>query len=296
MKLVNIFSNQKLIERKITDKKLDKRLKEGIKRKVIPGEQWFRKPENWYSITAYANPYKTPYKELKILLKNSKELKPILTKTLKIFYGIGIADSENAINEWDLQQQKYSELVVIDAINQFIEGSIQGLQNLVYEYPNSKIMFKGFNAIFEDLSRKDLIPSNRKFKQITHICLGNTIGNFEQEEIFGIFSKNMVKDDLLLLGFQLDRNVNRILSQYKKNLRFEKLILESIGNKIKNKNLVWKWNSKENQIEAWSNDILVFRSKKYNNSKFKKFISKYSLKILKEFIDGDVAIFLLKKT
>ena len=296
MKLVNIFSNQKLIERKITDKKLDKRLKEGIKRKVIPGEQWFRKPENWYSITAYANPYKTPYKELKILLKNSKELKPTLNKTLKIFYGVGIADSENVINEWDLQQQKYSELVVIDVISQFIEGSIQGLQNLVYEYPNSKIMFKGFNAIFEDLSRKDLIPSNRKFKQITHICLGNTIGNFEQEEIFGIFSKNMVKDDLLLLGFQLDRNVNRILSQYKKNLRFEKLILESIGNKIKNKNLVWKWNSKENQIEAWSNDILVFRSKKYNNSKFKKFISKYSLKILKEFIDGDVAIFLLKKT
>jgi len=295
MKLINILSGQKLIERRITEKKLDKRLKEGIERKLISGEQWFRKPENWYSITAYANPYKTPYKELKILLRNSKELKPILTKTLKVFYGIGIADSENIINEWDLQKQKYSEAVVIDAINQFIEGSVQGLQNLVYEYPKSKIMFKGLNAIFEDLSRKDLIPSNRKFKQTTHICLGNTVGNFEQEEIFGMFKDNMIKNDLLLLGFQLDTNVEKILSQYKKNPKFKKLILGSIGKKIKIKKLIWKWNSKGNQIEAWSSDVLVFRSKKYNNPQFKKFIQKYPFKILKEFTDKDVIVYLLKK-
>lgn len=295
MELVDILSSKNLIKRKVTKNYLDKRLKEGIKKKVIPGEQWFRKPENWYSITAFANPYKTPYTELKILLENSKKLKHFLTKTLKIFYGIGIGDSETSIIQSDLEEERYSEVIAIDAIDRFIEGFIQSLRNLVHEYPNSRIIFKGLNALFEDLERKDLIPSNAKYKSTTHICLGNTIGNFDQEEIFEIFERNTSKDDFLLLGFQLNKNVKKMLSQYKKNPRFERLILSSVDDELKNKKLLWKWNPEESQIEAWLDDILAFRSKKYSISKFEEFVRERSLLVLKRFIEGDIAVYLLKK-
>ncbi len=116
--LVDIF-NDELIETRVNNEYLDERLNEGIKNKKISGEQWFRNPQDWYSITAYANPYKTPFSELKILLKEQENLKPLLKNTLKIFYGVGIGETETVPVEWDLQDNKYSEVIGIDIIEFF---------------------------------------------------------------------------------------------------------------------------------------------------------------------------------
>src|SRR5271157_5547872 len=107
---------QDIVERTISSKELDTRLSEGMEKGVITGEQWFRKPENWYAMTSYSNPFKTPYTELSILIENSKKLKKHLDKTTKAFYGIGTGDTEIVPVLWDIKSHNYTEVVAIDAI------------------------------------------------------------------------------------------------------------------------------------------------------------------------------------
>ncbi len=180
-------------------------------------------------------------------------------------------------------------------MNFFIKGFIYGLRNLAQEYPDSKIMFKGINGLFEDLTRENIFPSNSKYEKSSHICFGNTVGNFDQEEIFGIFNDNMLKGDLLLLGIQLAFDPDRVLRQYESNKRFEKLLVNSISKKLEIKKIDWKWNSEEGQIEAWAGDILVFRSKKYDEEEFENFVEKHSFLIVKKFVERDVALYVMKK-
>ncbi len=295
--LSNVLSQfNKLVIKKIDEDILDERILVGVLNKTIPGEQWFRRPENWYSITAYTNPYKTPYSELKILFEHSKELVPLINKTLKIFYGVGIADSETLIISWDLGKTKYSEVCAIDVANDFLTGFIQSLRNLVLEYPSSKIMFKGYNNIFEEIKKEDLNFYNSRYTKSTYVCFGNTIGNyFNQKEIFDILTRSMKRGDFLLIGFQLCRNPKKILTQYSKNLHFEKFILDSLKFVEKNKKLKWKFNQAENRVEAWFGDILAFQSKKYDLKEFLKFTKKLNLTPIKVFEDNEFAVVLLRK-
>ncbi len=296
MELIDVFSSQNSIEEKITKQTLDHRLEQSIKNKVITGEQWFRKPDIWYSITSYSNPFKTPYTELKILIQNNKELKSMLKDSTKIFYGIGIADSETIIVDWDLEDSKYSEVCAIDVAIKFIEGFIQSLRNLHYEHESSKILFKGINDLFENISKNDISISNSRYNRSTHICLGNTVGNFrDQKEIMQLFQGIIKKDDLLVVGLQLNINPEKILAQYKGNKKIEELIQSSIDEKIKLMELEWKYNSELDTVEAWSDDLLIFHSKKYNLGNFIKSCSGFSFKHLKSFVNGDVAVVIFKK-
>ena len=260
---------------------------------MITGEQWFRNPENWYGITAFANPFKTPYSELRILFENEDELKPLLNNTLKIFYGIGIAETETLIVRWDLENNKYAEVIGIDAIDTFVNNFVQILRNLKQNYPKGKILFRGINDIFENLNKNDLLFSRSKFENATHVCFGNTVGNFEQQkEIFNIFQKNMNKGDFLLLGIQLNKFPKKILSEYANNVLFEKLILNSI--KFDGE-LYWKYNENDNRVEAWFGDILAFQSKKYDLKKLLEFVQSFNLYSLKTFEHQEFAVVLLRK-
>jgi len=285
-----------LIEKNIGRKELDERLDEGIERKVIPGEQWFRKPENWYAMTSYSNPFKTPYTELSVLIENSKKLKKHLNKTTKVFYGIGTGDTEIVPLLWDIKEHGYTEVVVIDAIKDFIDTFIQSLRNLRYESRETQIMFRGYNTLFEQLTKDDFLFHNSQCKKVTHICLGNTIGNFNQNEIFSIFAKNMKTNDLLLLGVQLNTNPDCLLNQYADNFAFEKLLKESIGRRIMgSRKLVWKYNRSNDSVEAWMGDLLIFRSKKYDIKKLSEFAGKFGLLPLESLTDGRVGVCLFKK-
>lgn len=285
-----------LIERKIGKKELDKRLDEGIGKKVIPGEQWFRKPENWYSMTSYSNPFKTPYTELSVLIENSKKLKKYLNRTTKAFYGIGTGDTEIMPLLWDIKEYGYTEVVVIDAIKDFIDTFVQSLRNLCYENSEGRIMFKGYNTLFEQLTKDDFIFNNSESKNVAHICFGNTIGNFNQNEIFSIFDNNMRKNDLLLLGVQLNVNPDCLLNQYADNFAFEKLLRESIGRRLMgSRKLVWRYNRGNDTVEAWIGGLLVFRSKKYNIKKLNEFAIKVGLSPIDSFTDGRVGVCLFKK-
>jgi hypothetical protein len=105
----------------------------------------------------------------------------------------------------------------------------------------------------------------------------------------------MKRDDLLLVGFQLSRNPEKILSQYSKNTNFKKLILDSLKFVEKDKKLKWKYNRTEDRIEAWFGDILAFQSKKYDLKELLKFVKEFGLNPIKTFENEEFAVVLLKK-
>lgn len=307
MRLKNINTKmEELIITNISEKELDDRLIKGIQKKVISGEQWFRNFNYWYETPAFANPYKTPFEELRIIMGKEETLKPFLTRTLKVYFGLGIGDTEIVPVIWDLSIDKYAEVVVIDVIRDFIENFIQGLRNLI-SYPpflNSSIKFLGYNTLFEKLDPDNFKFEDIKYNRFTHICFGNTIGNFDQHEIFSIF-KNLIKqDDYLLLGYQLNIGRGLILKQYAGNIRFNRLIEASVKKieHLKDKEIIWKYNEETDYVEAWVNDILVFRSKKYDQKKLEDFVREYGFEIVKgklkkplHFRLGSVGVSLFKK-
>lgn len=300
-------SDSDLIEANINESKLNNFLQDGIKKGIISGEQWFREPRRWYEMPAYINPYKTPYTELPILTRNSIPLRKRICKTLKIFYGVGVGDTELIPVQWDLASDGYAEVYVIEVIRTFIEGFMQSLRNLLEDHRSAKIMFAGNNTLFESVHEQDACPKNKGFESATLICLGNTIGNFGQDEIFEIFKRNTRAGDLLLLGFQLNVNSEALLMQYKENRRFEDLIRDSLHHgslSIRNEwfdkfrkkeKLDWRYNKENNFVEAWSNGVLVFRSKKYDIDELAAFAKKYGFVIQNKFTLGDCGVSLFVK-
>jgi hypothetical protein len=285
MELRDILDDlEKLVIVDVDDKQLDQRMANGIEKKVISGEQWFRNFNYWYATPAYANPYKTPFEELQLIIREEKYLKPYLIKTLKIYYGLGIGDTEIIPIMWDLSAEKYAEICAIDVIKDFIENFIQGLRNLIF-YPkflSSKINFLGYNTLFEKLEPLHFKLSNNRYNKFTHICFGNTIGNFDQKEIFGIFKKLVKPDDYLLVGYQLNIGRELILKQYRENFRFKRLIEACLQKfpELRGKEIEWKYNQETDYVEAKVNNILVFRSKKYDQKQLEDFAREFGFEIV----------------
>ena len=240
---------------KIDSKKLNQKLKLDFKNEYINGEQWFRKPKLWYELTAFSNPYITVYSELVLLSQNLKSIVRLISNRALVFYGLGTGDTEIIIVNALLEKQKSVEIFGVEVQAQFIKGFIQSLKNIALEDVGYKINFVGINGLFQDTKQSDI---KTKEKQ-AHIILGNTIGNFNEDEIFKIFNRLMSKGDILLAGFQTDSKLEKVYKQYAENKMFNDFILKTVPGI---KKLKWKINQKEHQIEAWDDKILVFHSKK----------------------------------
>ena len=237
---------------KISQQQLDKKLKLNLENKYVEGEQWFKNPELWYKLTAFSNPYITVYSELVLLIQNLNEISEFLSDRALVFYGLGTGDTEIILVNSILQKEKAVDVVGLEVQAQFIEGFIQSLQNIALENDDYKINFVGIHGVFQDTKKEDLKISDKKQ---AHVILGNTIGNFKEDEIFQIFNKLMNKGDILLAGFQTDENMSKVFKQYSENKMFNNFIRKTIPNCDE---LKWKINKEESQIEAWSDDVLVF--------------------------------------
>ena len=213
--------NKKIL-RKIDNCRLSKKLKQNIEDKYIESEQWFNRPDLWYRLTAFSNPYITVYSELILLNKHNNLIKK-LPSTL-IFYGLGTGDTEIRMVNSIILKNKEINIIGIDVQEDFITGFIQSLNNICYEDNKYNINFVGIKGLFQELQKSDFdIFNGRK----AHIVLGNTIGNFKCSEIFRIFSKTSNKKDILLIGFQTDTFIEKIFRQYKNNKMFNDFIKKS---------------------------------------------------------------------
>ncbi len=202
-------------------------------------------------------------------------------------HGVGIGETEIEFVDWELERANYVEVVGIDVNKRFLEKFIGGLRNKSKENPNYQIMFKGYHSLFEQLKPQDFNFVNSQYERNAHICLGHTIGNYQdQSEIFELFSRNSRIRDLLVLGFQLDTDIDILFKKYSTNPEFAKLILNWEVNPNYSK-LKWGLDKENSIIRAKYGELEVFRSKKYNSDKLKDFVSNFGYILLKQFVDND---------
>ncbi len=281
-----------MIESRLSQKLLDSRLEQGARERYIPGEQWFRKGENWFSITAFSNPFKTVYTELAVLTENRGRLMELVGNMPLVFYGVGTGDTEAAIVQWALEAGLSPAVHGIDVNWEFLEVFLQTLKNLSVEYGRD-IFYRGHHTLFQMTDGRQF-GSGKK----AHICLGNTVGNFPQEEIFGVFKSNARKGDLLVLGVQLGKSPKKLLEQYRDNAQMKRLIMAAIESRKDlplRSELAWDYNKKTGAIEAWLGGVQVFRSKKYDVGGLVGYAKQFGFEKVDVFERGDCAVAVFKK-
>jgi len=297
MLLQKLNPENNLIVTDIDDNYLEERLSSSMKENKITSEQWYRKPENWYSLTSFNNPYKTIYSELVLLGKNRAKILNAIGKSTLVFYGVGTGDTEGIMAKWLLDKYNYAEVIGIDAIKTYLESFVQILSNVSHEKPSSELSFLGLNTLFERLERKSLLPENSVFRKNTHICLGNTTGNFPQKMIFTLFRSLMKKDELLILGLHRSNNLKKTLKSYAHPL-FSEFIFAPIKHKFPKTSIhdiEWKINPEENSVEAWLGRINIFNSRKYTPMKISELSKKHNFTPVTQFTDKNTLITILKK-
>jgi hypothetical protein len=272
---------------KRTEGELDQRLTEQLKTGHIEGDQWFRDFQDWLVI-AFNNPYHFRYSnsEIYLVLKYREEISPIIKNHLQIFYGVGVGETEIELIRWQLEESKYLEIVGIDINGVFLELFLENLKNKQIEFPNAKILFKGYNTTFQNTTLEDFKFTNSKFKKKIHICLGGTIGNFRhQGEIWSILKRNTEKGDKLLLGFQLDTHIKEAFEKYKNNKYYPKFVLNYFDEPIDPTKIEWKIDRKTGFILMNYKGIEVFRTKKYDFSKLIQELKNFGFSAVKNWVD-----------
>lgn len=245
---------------------------------------WFLNPNKWYRLNhAYNNPYNfgNVHSELQIILTNTKQISALISKKTLILWGVGSGDTEAEIVRIKLENESEAEVIGVDANKQFCIDFSYSLRNKLKENAKYRISYLGINDLFENVSE---VLSQINIKQPRmHICLGNSIGNYVvTSDIIDIFYNNCIAGDTLLIGFQTDRHLSTIYDKYKDNFLLEDLIMTGVKSSLK---LEWKLNRLKNQIEAYSGNVQVFRSKRYSPEKLASLFSKGKFELKSQIID-----------
>ena len=293
MKITNSEKNDILlnIKEEISEEELDSRLKkESEHGRLEGGEQCFRKDYPWYRLNiGYTNPlnFGEVHAELELIKKhiresNSDKILTAIKGNHLVFYGIGVGDTEIAFVDWVVKKgQKVTYLTGIDVNKDFLSNFVVALKNRTFEPDEPTFFFQPKNTLFEKLLRENLKVRNLKN---VHICLGGTIGNFyNQEKLFELFSNLSENGEYLILGFQLDNNLNWIFKKYESNPLFPSFVLNYLP--PEKRKLKWSVKEETGMITAVHNSVEVFRTTKYNSERLKKLVEKHGFKFVYEDVD-----------
>lgn len=282
---------------RISKELLETRLSESIAKGSIYSEQWYRKPEGWYRLTSFNNPYRAIHSELPLIERNRENLFKYTEKARLVFYGVGTGDTESVFVKWLLEKFDYAEVIAVDSEAVYLDGFEKMMLSIKNDRNSSAIPFLGLNLLFEGLQRETICPENSIFPRNTHICLGNTVGNFDQKHIFGIFERLVKKDEHMILGAHLFSSQEKIMKRYMTPL-FLDFIFPPVKHKFpknKQEDIEWRFNKTENSAEAWLGQTRIFRSKKYSVDEIKEMARKHNFEYLEHFDDGNCAIVVLTK-
>jgi uncharacterized SAM-dependent methyltransferase len=269
------------IVKKINRKDLYTFYKKHLSSGYMHPAQWFADAVKWYQIHTFNNPYNIgrPNAELALLLEYKERVLEYIKDMPLVFWGVGNSDTEMEIINFQIEKFKDTAYITaIDINHRFLKDFANALIDKVKEDPVLDIYFFGLNCLFEEVSFQELDQFVSKNKM--HICLGNTIGNYEHlADMVEIFQRTMVKGDYLLLGFQSDRLAESTARRYFGNQYLESLFMSALYPKfqdmVKGRTIKWKYEENKQQIEAWIDDIQVFRSKKFKPEKLEDCLMKY---------------------
>jgi len=258
--------------------------------KLVGGEHCFRKSSLWYHLNVgYTNRinFGQVHAELALISSSMNEQNTPLSKALirkqQVFYGVGVGDTEIAFVDWAIKLgQKDIFVTGIDVNVDFLENYVIALRNRTYEPDKPTINFRGYHALFEQISTEDLQNTGHR---PVHLCLGGTIGNFlDQETIIRMFSHIVKTGEKLILGIQLDYNIDFLFQKYKNNLLYEDFVLNYVP-KSKRSSVRWIMDKKTGFITAIHEDIEVFRTRKYNPNKLRNLVENHCFSLKYQIVD-----------
>lgn len=283
---------EEFIETIIKQTELNQKLRtETLNGKLEGGEHWFRNAINWYRLNVgYTNPlnFGEVHSELQLIkdaMKINKNFNPLYHAVKDkhlVFYGIGVGDTEIAFVDWMIKEENKDIYVTgIDVNKDFIRNFVVALRNRIFEPDQPTIYFRGFHALFEQLKQKDLENHIN-----AHICIGGTFGNFNNQDKTTQMFYNLAKpNDTLILGVQLETNIDSLFKKYKNNPLFPDFILNYITPEKRDK-LKWSLDKRRGLITAHHKGVEVFRTTKYNPNKLKKLVSSHGFIFQDQIIDN----------
>lgn len=291
----------------ISEHLLDSWLEEEAKNGIIGSEQWYRDPRYWFRVRS-SPLYEGPKIEKWLLEQNSSELRKHLSKSRKVFYGVGIGDAEHLLVRWDFEESRkssYSEIIGIDVCAEFLSDFADTLKSYARRYKQWTIKYLGMRQLFELARLEELQRHSGRFATTTFACLGNTVGNFDQDRIFNVFARNAKSGDLLLIGFyELGCDPRETVELYKNVSGFSSLV-DAIISKILFiripqlegllKSVTWEFNPHGNWVEAKYGRTTVFRSKKYVEGELSAIARKYGFMEIARYGSEGVGVNLYKK-
>jgi hypothetical protein len=249
------------------DNHLKQLLWQDVQKKEVRGAHWFRQAVNWLRVQhGYNNPlnWGVVHCELQALMDSQGELAKELGGHEILFFGVGVGDTEMAVVDCTLKASGSSDIIGADVNEEFLRMFGTSLSMRLRELPEARINYRALRCLFEDLhSIKDCVTTSRGPRVL--VCLGSTIGNYRNtDEVFRIFNRVSRSGDQLLLGYQLATHLPIVFEKYAENPYYADLV----GNFLptnEREEIVWRLNQKERLIEAWHDEVQLFRSKKFSD-------------------------------
>ena len=202
----------------------------------------------------------------------------------------------------------------IDISGYMVEKAIEKIKKTDVE---EVVKFQWNISDFENIGNISRVLRNGKFKKNLILLLGNTLGNFEINELLYEIRSSMKGGDFLLIGNGLDsRDFSEILKAYDNNY-LDKMLIKTLtqiglkkesleyGTRFKNSRIEMYYTLKESHKVTFlgrtlqfneGDQIIVATSYKYNREDFSEFLNLYFDDVtVKVSEDGSYALALCKK-
>lgn len=252
--------------------------------------------------------------EEKLLNEHKKEIEHYIDKRKLVFWGAGRKEANltNIANELRPGSQN---AIVIDVGMIYMEDMREQITSSKNNAP-----LIGLHTLFESFLEDDpkqLLGEMIGKEPAMHVCLGTTIGNFHQDQIFRIFQENTKEGDLLMLGVQLEKDPEKIRREYVENDDMREFVQLKLFNDLEQNKIgkySWNYNFEKHQIEylfTFEKDysfgseeeltlrkgekIEVFRSKKYQLPVLLNELKKYGFTYETNFQEDDKCLLLVKR-
>jgi len=286
---------------------------------IADSKLWYLKPEQAQAFLDLENSqdYKKDIiqKEIDLINENIDDMVKDLKGKYWNIVDIGCGDGKKAVIFLNKLKGDFKvRYCPIDISSYMVEKALQKIKKTDVE---EVIKFQWNISDFENISNVSNLLRYDKFKENFFLLLGNTLGNFEINELLYEMRSAMKGDDYLLIGNGLDNQKEEEILEAYNNTFLDKLLVKTllqIG--FKEENLKYGARFKNSRVEMYytilkdckitflekeikfnkGDQIIVGVSYKYNKSDFISFMKLYFDQVdIKISEDGSYALALCKK-
>jgi uncharacterized SAM-dependent methyltransferase len=286
---------------------------------IADSKLWYLKPEQAQAFLDLENSqdYKKDIiqKEIDLINENIDDMVKDLKGKYWNIVDIGCGDGKKAVIFLNKLKGDFKvRYCPIDISSYMVEKALQKIKKTDVE---EVIKFQWNISDFENISNVSNLLRYDKFKENFFLLLGNTLGNFEINELLYEMRSAMKGDDYLLIGNGLDNQKEEEILEAYNNTFLDKLLVKTllqIG--FKEENLKYGARFKNSRVEMYytilkdckikflekeikfntGDQIIVGVSYKYNKNDFISFLRLYFDQVdIKISEDGSYALALCKK-